>query len=102
MSESEFIAYVGIPDMHDGTILRVSLENGKAEVVLEGYSRRMHTVLFDGVDKVVMNEPEGMLLYALVEMSATPSLRSFIFANNDEDDQKSLSILAKDFRIRSA
>jgi hypothetical protein len=55
MSDSEFIAYVGIPDIHDGTILSVSSGNDKAEVVLERYSRRMHTVLFDGVDKVVMN-----------------------------------------------
>jgi hypothetical protein len=43
-----------------------------------------------------------MLLHALFEMSATPPLRGFVFANNDEDDQKSLGILAKDFRIRSA
>jgi hypothetical protein len=99
VSDSKFIAYVGIPDIHDGTVLRVSVDCTTAEVVLEGYSGCVHTVLFNGVDEVEMNEPEGMLLYSLSEMSATPPLRSFVFTNNDEDDGKSLRILATDFRI---
>ncbi|MGA9670590.1 MAG: hypothetical protein WBQ94_15370 [Terracidiphilus sp.] len=101
MSDAEFIAYVGIPDIHDGTILRVSFEGGAAEVTLEGYSGREHVVLFDGVDGVEMNEPEGMLLYSLSEMRATSPLRRFVFTNNDEDDKKSLSILALNLQIHS-
>ena len=101
MSETEFVAYVGIADIHDGTILRVSAEGKTAEVVIEGYSGREHAILFDGVDQVEMNEPEGMLLYSLSEMRAEPPLRKFVFTNNDEDDQKSLSVVALDFRIRS-
>lgn len=99
--ESEFVAYVGIADIHDGTVMRVSVEGKTAEVVIEGYSGREHAILFDGVERVEMNEPEGMLLYALTEMRAEPPLRKFEFANNDEGDEKSLIVLALDFRIRS-
>ena len=99
MRETEFIAYVGIADIHDGTVLRVSAEGETAEVVIEGCSGREHSILFDGVDHVEMNEPEGMLLYSLSEMRAEPPLRKFVFTNNN--DEKSLSVVAMDFRIRS-
>ena len=49
MSETDFVAYVGIADIHDGTVLRVSAEGKTAEVVIEGYSGREHSILFDGV-----------------------------------------------------
>ena len=48
-----------------------------------------------------MNEPEGMLLYSLSEMRALPPLRKFVFTNKEEDNQKSLSILATGFSIHS-
>jgi hypothetical protein len=81
----EFARYVGSPDFHDGLVLRVSVEGNTAEVVVEGYSGREYVVLFEGVDEVELNEPEGMLLYSLSEMRASPPLRKFVFANNDED-----------------
>jgi|ERR1700722_18219447 hypothetical protein len=101
MSETEFIAYVGIADIHDSTVLRVSAKGKTAEVVIEGYSGRKHAILFDGVDQLEMNEPEGMFLYSLSEMRPEPPLRKFVFMHGDEDDQKSLSVVALDFRIRS-
>lgn len=101
MSNTEFIAYVGIADIHDGTVVRVFSEGKTAEVVIKGYSGRQHSILFNGVDSVEMNEPEGMLLYALAEMRSNSSVRRFVFANSNEDDQKSLAVMALDFRIRS-
>jgi hypothetical protein len=101
MSDTDFIAYVGIADIHDGSVLHVSAEGSTAEVVIEGYSGCQHTILFEGVEEVEMNEPEGMLLYSLSEMRAKPPLRRFEFTNNNEDDQKSLTVVALAFRIRS-
>jgi len=73
MKNADFVGYVGLPDFHDGVVLRVSLEGKTAEVVVEGYSGREHVVLFEGVQAVEMNRPEGMLLYSLSEMRAAPA-----------------------------
>ena len=101
MENSDFVGYVGLPDFHDGVILRVSDKGDTAEVVLEGYSGLNHLVLFEGVQAVEMNQPEGMLLYSLSEMRAAPPLRKFVFTNNDEEHPGYLSILATDFSVRS-
>ena len=68
MKSPDFVGYVGLPDFHDGVVLRVSLEGKTAEVVVEGYSGREHIVLFEGVQAVEMNQPEGMLLYGTVDL----------------------------------
>ena len=101
MSQAEFIDYVGIADIHDGTVVRVSVEGKTVQVVIKGFSGREHTLLFDGVDEVEMNEPEDMLLYAISEVRAKSPLRRFVFLNSSEDDPKSLSIVALDFQISS-
>lgn len=101
MNDAGFIGYVGGPDFHDGVVLRVSVEGKRAEVVVEGYSGREHVVLFEGVNEVEMNAPEGMVLYSLSEMRATPPLRRFVFTNSDENHPGFLSVVAKDFYIRS-
>jgi hypothetical protein len=101
MKSPDFVGYVGLPDFHDGVVLRVSLEGKTVEVVVQGYSGREHVVLFEGVQAVEMNQPEGMLLYSLSEMWASPPLRKFVFANNEEDHPGYLSILATDFSVRS-
>ena len=92
---------MGGPDFHDGVVLRVSVEGKGAEVVVEGYSGREHVVLFEGVNEVEMNAPEGMVLYSLSEMRATPPFRRFVFTNSDENHPGFLSVVAKDFYIRS-
>jgi len=58
-------------------------------------------IMFQGVDAVEMNAPEGMLLYALSEMRGSPLLRRFVFANNEEDHPGFVTILARDFSIHS-
>lgn len=100
MSETEFVGYVGIADIHDGTVMDIG-EGKTVEVVLEGYSGHEHAILFDGVDQVEMNEPEGMLLYSLSEMRTKPPLRKFVFMNSSEDDQRTLTVVALNFRVRS-
>jgi hypothetical protein len=99
MSDKVFIAYVGNPDFHDGTVSRVAAEGKTALVVVKGYSGRVHVVDFEGVEEIQKNTPEGMLLYSLSEMQATSPLRKFVFTNSDDDDPRSLSVLATDFRI---
>ena len=101
MTDPDFVEYVGIPDLHDGIVLRVSFGGKTAEVVVEGYSGREHVIRFQGVDAVEMNAPEGMLLYSLSEMRSSPPLRRFIFANKEEDHPGFLTILATEFSIYS-
>ena len=99
MSSSEFVAYVGVADFHDGEVLRVVTAYASATVWVRGCSGREYEIRFEGVQAVEMFEPEGMDLYAISEMRAQMPLRDFVFANNSEDDQKSLGILATGFRI---
>src|SRR5260370_31594786 len=101
MDEVGFVGYVGSPDFHDGVVLRVAVEGKTAEVVVEGLSGREHIVLFEGVDEVKMNAPEGMVLYSLSEMRATPPLRKFVFTNSEEGHPGFLNVVAKDLRILS-
>lgn len=98
-SEPEFVAYVGVSDLHDGEILHVSREGTSACVLVKGYSGREYEIRFEGVAAIEMFEPEGMDVYALTEMRAEAPLRRFDFANNDEEDQKVLSLLALDFCV---
>jgi creatinine amidohydrolase/Fe(II)-dependent formamide hydrolase-like protein len=100
MSEDEFVAYVGIADIHDGTVIRVSVEGKIAEVLIVGYSGSEHAIFFEGVDQLEMKEPEGMFLYSLSEMRAEPPLRKFVFVNSEENNEKSLSIVALDLHDR--
>jgi hypothetical protein len=57
------------------------------------YSGRKHVVLFEGVQAVEMNQPEGMLLYSASEMRASPPRREFVLTNNEEKHPGYLSIL---------
>jgi|SRR6476660_9781316 len=101
MNDEGFIGYVGIADLHDAVVLRVSVQDKKAEVAVRGYSGREHVIVFEGVDQVEQNAPEGMLLYSLSEMRTQPPLRKFVFVNSQENHPAFLSVLAKDCRIRS-
>jgi len=97
----EFVAYVGIADIHDGFVLRVSVEERAATVVIKGDSGQEYAIHFVGVEGVEMRDPVGMELYSLSEMRAKDPLRAFAFTNNNEDECKSLSIIATGFQIIS-
>jgi hypothetical protein len=63
MSSKEFVAYLRVPDFHDGEVLRVSNKDEYTSVWVRGYSGREHETQFDGVQTVESFEPEGMELY---------------------------------------
>ena len=97
----QFVAYVGDPDFHDGYIKGVVIEEGKVQVTVEGYSGRLYTASFAGVETVSLNSPIGMELYALSEMQAAPPLRKFIFLNSDDDGVSALSVTARELLLHS-
>ena len=99
MTDPEFVAYVGHADFHDGHIRAVCHAGDQVDVVVEGYSGRKYKVHFSGVRRFMANQPEGMMIYALNEMRATPPFRCFLFTNWDEDDPASLEIEAREFTI---
>jgi hypothetical protein len=99
MNSSEFVAYVGVADFHDGEILGVSNNREHTSVRVRGYSGLEYEIQFDGVQALEEFEAEGMELYALAEMRSQPPLRRFEFANNNEEDHKSLTIVATEFRV---
>ena len=99
MSDSSFVAYVGDPDFHDGSILAVEGQDDVLRVHVRGYSGTVYVVTFSGVVDVRRNRPEGMLLYALCELRSEPPLRRFAFANWDDDSDARLGVDAADFTV---
>ncbi|MFI5453945.1 MAG: hypothetical protein ACHRXM_00680 [Isosphaerales bacterium] len=96
---SEFVAYVGPPDLHDGTILRVESTQDTVTVLVESYERRRFALEFHGVTHQEMNAPEGMVLYALIEMRTPPPRHKYVFANWEYDDPARLEIEAEGFDV---
>src|SRR5579864_3039036 len=99
----KFIAYVGDPDFHDGTVERVVHESDCLLVTVRGYSGAHFLVKFHAVESVSSTEPEGMTIYALSEILTDPPLRRFVFANSCEPDEEggrsALEITSKDFSV---
>ncbi|MFZ0816962.1 MAG: hypothetical protein WAM78_15670 [Candidatus Sulfotelmatobacter sp.] len=62
-------------------------ESNLLSVELEGYSGTRYVVRFTGVESMVSHAPEGMVVYALVEMETQPPLREFVFANSKEHEE---------------
>jgi hypothetical protein len=100
MSKKSFVAYVGEPDFHDGSILSVEQQDTVARVRVRGASGKVYVVAFSGVSALRAKSPEGMLLYALSELLGDPPVRRFSFANWDDDSEASLELDALDFYIR--
>ena len=96
---SEFIGYIGSPEIHDGSVLGVEHDGDWTRVVIRSEKGYQFALEFLGVESVESNQPEGMIVYALCEMKADAPLRSFVFTNWDEDDDASLEILAREIRI---
>lgn len=99
MGTSEFVGYVGPPQLHDGRILRFSHRDGVASVLVEGDDGRQFTLEFEEVVQVEADRPEGMRLYALSEMTARSLLRRYVFANWDDEDPRRLELTARGFRL---
>jgi hypothetical protein len=65
MSADEFIGYVGDPDFHDGSLLRVVVEGDLVRIVLQGASGQEYDVRFRRGGVVRSSRPEGMIIYAI-------------------------------------
>jgi len=92
--EGEFVAYVGDARVHDATIASIEHDGASAVVMLQSQEGYRFRIRFQGVASIAANRAEGMMLYALSEMTAPPPLRRFVFANWDEDDDAFLEIVA--------
>jgi hypothetical protein len=95
----EFVGYIGNPDLHDASISAVRRSRDEIEIVATASDGRPLSVTFRGVQSVKSSHPEGMMLYALVELKASPPLRRFVFVNWDENDSSHLEISATEYRI---
>jgi hypothetical protein len=99
MSNASFVAYVGDPEFHDGSILSVQRQDGVVRVRVCGHSGKIFVVIFSGVFAVRANCPEGMMLYGLTELRGEPPLRRFVFANWEDDAKAFLEIDAVSFSV---
>ena len=104
MGGGEFVAYVGDADIHDGTIVDIQRQGDRIGVVIQGAgwqrpSGCRFVVEFLGVQSVKSNRPIGMTLYSLSEMKSDSPFRRFVFANWHDEDDASLEIVAREFRV---
>ena len=112
VAPGKFIAYVGEADFHDGFVQGIAREGDKLHVTVKGDSGRYYDVVFSTVVSVLAERVEGMMLYALSEVSCTPPLRKFVFLNwygpEDTDDpedpefdewKRKLEIVAESFFV---
>jgi hypothetical protein len=96
---SAFIKYVGPPDLHDASIVAIEQHLDVVVISVRGASGRHFDIVFSGVTVLNSFEPEGMLLYALAELTHDGPGRRFEFVNWDEDAKASLEIEAEDFKV---
>jgi hypothetical protein len=101
MSGTEFLRYVGPADVHDAIVVSVHRCEDYADVVLRSDAGRLFTIRFTGVREVRGNEPVGIMVYSLSELKEDAPRRRFAFPNWDEEDKRSLEIVASDFTIFS-
>jgi hypothetical protein len=96
---SDFISYIGPPELHDSHILGLEQTGSVVRVLIQDYNRDLFTLQFSGVSELSAVDAEGMVLYALAEVKATAPRRKFVFANWDEDSDARLEITAEDFCV---
>lgn len=100
MAGPSFVGYVGDADFHDGTILVVEQRDGMARVRVRGASGKLFAVDFGGLREIRANQPVGMVLYALSELSCERPLRRFAFVNWDDGSPAQLEIDAETIAVR--
>ena len=98
MPESDFIDYVHEPDVHDGVILKVRNSGDLVYILVRAYDGRHYALEFHGVRSLRSHEPEGMMLYALIEMAAAPPLRRFVFAEWEDGGGRCLEVTAESIK----
>jgi len=96
MDEESFVQYWYNEDVHDGKVHRLVQNADELTVEIDTQDGRRVTFEFSGVESVLRNRPEGMLLYSLTEMKGISPQRKFVFTNSNEDDEARLEIQARD------
>ena len=99
MQESTFIGYVGEPDFHDGSVLKVDRVDDSVRVRIRGNSGKTYLVTFGAVLQVRSDRPEGMLLYALSEFAGELPIRRFVFANWEDESVSKLEVDAETVNV---
>ena len=97
MDASDFIGYVGSPEIHDGEIVALNQAPNGLTVEIKSDLGAKIVITFSGVTNIKSHEPVGMMLYSLTEMRGDGVSRKFCFANWDEDSQAFLEVDADDF-----
>jgi hypothetical protein len=93
------VEYIGPPDVHDGRVLSVLEHESTTLVMVELYGGDRAEFAFEGAE-VCSKNPDGMVLYALVEFQPRADPRCFAFVNTEDDDPRSLRITARRLRWR--
>jgi hypothetical protein len=83
------VTFVEPLDIHDGTALSVHSGLDDSTVSVRSYEGRQFAIRFRDVREVKANNPEGMSLYALMELPSDRE-RRYVFANWDGDAPPSL------------
>ncbi len=101
------INYVGPPELHCAHVVGIDRAGDRATVRVVDADGRQVALEFGGVADIAAVRPEGMLLHGLAELrpgelDRRDALRHFVFANEEEWDDASLEIAAREFWVRMA
>jgi hypothetical protein len=107
MTPEGSITYVGPPELQNGHIVAFERRGDGATVRVRATDGREVTLHFAGVADSTAVRPEGMLLHGVAELrpaerGESAAIRHFIFANEEEWDDASLEIAAREFWVRTA
>jgi len=100
-TDSQFIGYVGSPDIHDAVVTKVQYQGTRASVTLKTQSGKVLEIDFEGVVSVKSNRPEGMMLYSLSEMRH-PHHRLFVFTNWEDEGEAHLELVADRYKMKTS
>ncbi len=98
MSDPDIVGEIYEPDIHDGSILKVQHTGTIARVLVKAYEGQLYAFQFDLVESIKSFEPEGMMLYSLIEMRAVKPFRRFVFTNWAENSS-TLEVVAQQIKI---
>lgn len=105
MSEQEFIGYIQEQDLHDGVIVTATYKSGFLRsvfdkrvvlVVVLTYEERLFVIRFGRVRSANIINVDGMRLYSLSEMRATPPFRRFVFVDSEEKSNRHCEVVARE------
>ncbi|HEU4934258.1 MAG TPA: hypothetical protein VFT48_19370 [Pyrinomonadaceae bacterium] len=105
MSEQRFIGYIQEPDVHDGVIVKATYKSGflrsvfdkrVVTVIVLTYEERLFVIWFSRVRSASIINADGMRLYSLSEMHATPPCRRFVFVDSEEKSNRYCEVVARE------